>query len=379
MRAQRILLLLVALAACSQTPEAVAEHLKRGDAALAEGRLQAAIVAYGRAREIAPQDPAVQRALMRARVHAAALGPERIAPEAVEEIRYDAQLLYDTDKAQHDIYLTALGNASLKQGDLDTARLKFHEALKESPSSAIAHAALGLALAARKETAPQGKGELEQALKLKADLAPALIALGQIKLAEGDLVGASAQLEAALRQGDDYAARMALGNVRLQQQRPADAVEHFQHAVQLDPRSAEAKSALGQALLGAGKLDEAERTLRAAVQARGDTQAMAALGFALERQKKADQALAVFQQVLAQEPAAAPALFGAGVASEDLGRNEQALDFYKRLLALPEDGPQKQLVAGLHRDAQGRIAAITAATTPSASASASAKAPPRPR
>src|SRR5262249_29902460 len=148
-----------------------------------------------------------------------------------------------------------------------------------------------------------------------------------------------------------------------------------------DPRNADAKSSLGQALLSAGKPEEAERALRAASQLRADPFIATALGFALERQKKADQALAVFQAVLAQDASAAPALFGAGVASEDLGKKEEALDFYRRLAALPEDGPQKEMIAGLHKDAQSRITALSASVPPPASASASAspKAPPKPK
>jgi tetratricopeptide (TPR) repeat protein len=379
--ARSLLVAVWLLTACDKTPEAAADHLRRGDAALADGRFGAALVAYARAHEISPHDPAVQRALMRARVFTAAAGPERIGAENVEEVRYDAQLLYDTDKTHGDVYLTALGNVSFKLGDVEAAKLKFAEAIKENPSSAVAHAALGLALAARKESLGQGKGELELALKLKPDLATALVALGQIKLAEGDLGSASTHLEAALRQGGEYTIHMALGNVRIQQQRPAEAAEQFQRAAQLDPRSAEAKSSLGQALLAGGKSEEAERALRAAAQLRADAATSTALGFALERQKKADQALAVFQQVLAQDGTAAPALFGAGVASEDLGKNDQALDFYRRLAALPEDGPQKQMIAGLRKDAQARITALSAAAPPPApaSVSASAKAPPKPK
>ncbi|APR87843.1 TPR domain protein [Minicystis rosea] len=354
-------------AACAQTPELAQEHMRRGDTALAAGKYPAALAAYGHAREIAPTDPSVQRALMRVRIHLVAENAGRINADGIEDARYEAQLLLDTDKPRAPVYLTALAQVLLRLGDGDGAKLQLAEALKLDPASVLAHTALGTMLMARKETTAQAKAELEQALKTKPDHAPALIALGQLKLAEGDLVGAADRLEAALRAGEDFGVRMALGNVRSQQQRAAEALDHFQRAVQIDPKSADALSALGQALLGAGRADEAERALRAAIQIRPEPTAQTALGFALARQKKLEPALAIFTQMLALDGTAAGALFGAGMVSEDLGQKERAVGYYQRVLALPA-GRERQMLADIQRDAQARVAALTPAPSPSASA-----------
>src|SRR4051812_30395633 len=111
------------LAGCNRMPEGAAEHLRRGDAALAEGQIPRAIVAYSRARELAPNDPTVQRSLMRARVYGAASLPERTAPDTLDDVQYDAQFLLDTDKPHADVYLTALGNVFVRRGNLDAAKL----------------------------------------------------------------------------------------------------------------------------------------------------------------------------------------------------------------------------------------------------------------
>lgn len=368
------LLCLALIAACHQTPEQAADHVRRGDAALAAGRIGQAMVAYGLARELAPQDPLVQRALLRARVYMMASTPERVPPEGIEETRYAAQLLLETEKGKEAIYLTAQGNLLARQRDVEGAKAKFAEALKADPNSVVAHTAFAQVLMSSKEGLAKAKTELDVALKAKPDHQPALLALGQIKLAEGDLPAAAERLEAALAQQDDFPVRMSLGTVRVQQQKPADAVPHFQRAAQLDPKSPDALRSLGQALLSTGNADEAERALRAAAQMRADANTLIALGFALDRLKKPDQALGVFEQILAQEPGAAPALFGAGAASEGLGRNDKALAYYERLAAVKAEGNQKQMIVDLQKDAQARVTAIRAAA-PAPTGSASAGAP----
>lgn len=363
------MLLYVLLAtACTELSPGAREHLRRGDAALAEGRYTQALAAYGHARELAPNDADVQRALMRVRAHLAAESAARISPEGVEDARYEAQLLLDTDKARAPVYLTALANVLVRQGDVEGAKVKLADALKADPASALAHTALGVLLMARSETVAQAKGELELALKAKPDHAPALVALGRLELAEGNLPSAVDRLQSALRAGDDFGARMALGRARAQQQRAADAAEQFQRAADLDPRSADALSALGQALLNAGRPDDAERALRSAMQLRADATTMVTLGLSLARQKKLEPALTVFSQVLEQDHVAAGALLGAGMVSEDLGKREQALAYYERLLALQATGRERQMLLDLQREAQSRATALNA-TSPSPSAS----------
>lgn len=377
--ARGTLLAVLFSAACGQTPALAEEHIRRGDAALAEGRYAAALAAYGHARDLAPTNPGVQQALMRVRVHLVAENAGRLNPEALEDARYEAQLLLDTDKARAPVYLTALANVLYRQGDVEGAKIKLADALKIDPGSALAHTALGTILMSRKEGAAQAKAELEAALKTKPDHKAALIALGQIKLAEGDLVAAVDRLEAALRGGEDFNVRMALGSARVQQQKPAEAVEHFQRAVQLDPKSAEALSSLGQALLSTGRLDEAERALRAAIQLKPEPATQIALGFALVRQKKLEPARALFTQILAQDPGAAGALYGAGMANEELGQKEQALAHYQRLLSLSSTGRERQMLTDIQRDAQSHVTALTAAVAASASASAGAPKSPPPK
>jgi tetratricopeptide (TPR) repeat protein len=368
-------------AACQRSPELVSDHLAAGDKALADGRYTDAIVAYNHAHEVAPQDPRVQRAMMRARAFVMAASPGRIGAEALDDVSYEAAFLleHEHDKANESVYLTALGNVLARRGDFDGARVKLGEALTSDPLSPVAHAALGSLLLGRNDRRAEARAELEQALKNKPDSREALLGLGQLALADGDAGGAVTRLESALRLGDDFPVRMALGTARLQQQKLAEAAAHFQRAAQLDPKNGDALTSLGQALLAAGQLADAERALRASLQLRPDDATAVALGFTLARAKKPEQALGVFVQVLERDAGDPSALYGAGTASESLARPEQALGYYRRLLALPTDG-RGPVLADLRKEALERVATLSARPiAPSTGASASAAPPPKPR
>lgn len=365
------LALAFALAACKQGNELAEEHLRRGDLALSQGQYAQALAAYGHAREIAPSDATVQRAMMLARVHLIAESAARIGPEAVEDARYEATLLLETDKPRAHVYLTALGNILLRQGDIEGAKAKFTEALAADPTSPLAHTALGLALMARKEDAALARAQLALSLQVKPTDVRALAGLGQMELAEGDFAGATTHLLAAIKIADDFDARMALGTAHLRWQKPAEAVPHFRRAADLDPKSAAAFASLGQALLAANDAEQAERALRTSLQMRPDLETEVAYGYSLARQKKTEAALATFLRALSEDPASPTALHGAGLTSEELGRKEQAIELFRRLAALPPGGPQAPMLSDLQRSATAHLTALVTPAAPSASAGAS--------
>jgi protein O-GlcNAc transferase len=162
--------------------------------------------------------------------------------------------------------------------------------------------------------------------------------------------------------------RLSLGTARLRQGKHADAARELRRALTFDPKNVDALSALGQALLGAGQLQEAEEVLSAAMQARQDQATAIALGFTLVKLDKAERALAIFGQVLAQNARVAPALYGSGMANERLGRTQEALANYRQVLSVPAEGPQKDAVLELQKEAKGRVDALTPPPTPSGSA-----------
>jgi tetratricopeptide (TPR) repeat protein len=366
-----MVLVLPLLSGCDKSAAGVNDHLRRGDVALAEGHYALALSAYAHAHELAPTDMRVQRAQMRGRVYLMANQPARVAREALEDMTYEANLLRETEPGLEAICLTALGQIAARYGDIAGAKNKFQEAIKADGQSPLPHIALGMVALGEPDGLTTAKIEFDLALQRKPDAVGALVGLGQVKLAEGDLAGAIEKLEAVAHREDDFTIRLALGTARLRQGKHTEAARELRRAVAFDPKNPDARSALGQALLGLGQLEEAEEMLSAALQSRWDGSTAIALGFTLVKLGQAERALNVLGPVLTRDPLAAPALLASGMAHERLGHTSEALTHYRRILAIPAEGPQKSSILDLQKEARDRIQALApepAAPTSSASA-----------
>ena len=348
------------LRSTSESPE-LALHRQRGDAAFVEGRYADALIAYTRARELAPTDPGLQRALMTARLGLAAAEPGAIADGDLEPLRYEALLLLDVDPSRAALWHAALGNVLVRKGRLDDARASLEAAVRADASSPVAHTALALLLVRDPAGTTKAKAALERALEARPDYVRALLPLAQLHLADGNGQRAQELLERALRVSSDAPTHALLGEARLRQNQLDPAIAELRRAVELDARHLDAQRSLGMALVRAGRASEAERPLRAAAQNGTDLAVLLALATSLTAQRKHEQALAVYTQVLAADSLAAAALLGAGKALEELGRPKDALGHYLRLLQLRSTGaaPNAELEA-LQAAARPRVAALQA-------------------
>lgn len=202
-----------------------------------------------------------------------------------------------------------LGLARLQQGDYEAAKASFKRA--KALNRSFAGCSIGLARAYLAETPPRAAfalAELEEAEALAGRTAEIETLWGDAHLAEGDLDKAQERYEEALKLGADRAAiALKLAVVAREQHDPARArerlrecIEHtadarllakaYQHlgelaeldedfaaaaeqfakAVETDPEAWTARLSLGLCLFRAGKLDEAETHLAAAVAHYGD-------------------------------------------------------------------------------------------------------------
>jgi len=150
------------------------------------------------------------------------------------------------------------------------ARAEAERAVALDPKLAAGHAALGFELGLSEWKWAEAERELRRAVALDADSAEAHVALAVAALVPtGRLAEASAEYARALElDPHSYLANVGAAFALLAQQRYAEAIPRYQHAVELNPSHADTEWDLGMAYAFAGRKQEAMRQFRLAGQIR---------------------------------------------------------------------------------------------------------------
>lgn len=217
--------------------------------------------------------------------------------------------------AAYQSYLTALGYIQRydKAGNLDLAILSLNDAVKTDPAFAVGYAELGEAyrlkysLTKDPQWTDEAAANCGKAVQLNDHLPAAYVTLGRIHDVSGqhDL-----------------------------------AVQEFQHALQLDPRGADALIGMARAYENAGRISDAEATYKKAAALRPDYWGgWNDLGvFYLRRQRYAD-ALSQFQRVLQLTPDNAPAYNNLGTAYQFLDKPADAERAFEKSISIAPNYP----------------------------------------
>jgi tetratricopeptide (TPR) repeat protein len=299
-----------------------------GDLAAAEEQLAAAAKLASDSQDIAVALAEVRRRRGEAKLAAQGLADYvRDHPGAV-----DARTLYVA--------------ALRESGQIDKAIAEAREVLVRKPADATALAELALSHLA--------KGEKEaaallakQALDASANSAVAHRATGLLDLANGDDAEAFAEFrKAAQADPHDTTSRLNMGVVLLRAGAYAKAAQQYREILKVSPDDVEAQIGLAAAL-------------------RGDSDA--------QHQQKIDEARAILEKVLANDPHNTSALFNLGVLYQDfLKKPADAAPLFKRFLAeAPSDHPQRP-------EAERYLSAAAANAPPATSAPKTPPAPPSP-
>src|SRR3989454_1665548 len=132
-----------------------------------------------------------------------------------------------------------------------------------------------------------------------------------------------------------------LGVARAGERKLAEAVEHYQRALQIRPEHAGAHYNLGNALARQGKLTEAIEHYQQAVHLKPDhADAHNNLGNALARQGKLTEAIEHYQQVVHLKPDHADAHNNLGNALAQQGKLTEAIEHYQQALHLKPDSAE---------------------------------------
>ncbi|MEO6815308.1 MAG: tetratricopeptide repeat protein [Edaphobacter sp.] len=228
------------------------------------------------------------------------------------------QPLAQTDNAPLD-----QAKRSLQAGDLTKANSTLRSYLAEHINSAEAHFLLGRTLFLQ-----QKPGEsLEQYTAGARSQRPSpddlkIVSFDYILL--GDYTDADKWLSAVVAETpQDAHAWYLLGRAKYNENRFADAIESFAHALRLKPRDVKSENNLGLSYEGLNRIDDARKSYELAIQWQQDAavksgQPSLNLGILLTEQGHPDKALPYLQQAATLEPANPKA-------HEQLGRAYQTL------------------------------------------------------
>ena len=210
--------------------------------------------------------------------------------------------------------LVQSGTQLARQGDLAQAILRFQEALRLNPASAVAH-----------------------------------MELGTIYGRNNDLLKAVDHLQSAVRVDGDRLpdAHLNLGVALRRMGRPDEAIRSLQRALEIDARLAPAHVHLALIRASQGELNEAARHFRAAIQLEpADVQNRVNLAIALLKLQQPEEALRELEQTLEIQPDLLIALKYRCEILAKLGRVAEAIEILQQAVdRRPQDAPLRMLLA----------------------------------
>ena len=189
---------------------------------------------------------------------------------------------------------------------------------------------------------------LQQAAQLLPTNAQAWNHLGLAYHGNGQLLPAIRAYRQALTLDNSLsAARFNLGCAYLDHNEPAPAIEQLTSFTYVQPNVPDGWIKLGTAQFRTNRLETAERSFHVALDLQtNNCEALNGLGLIQFQRRRYAEAAAFFDRALSRNPKYAPALLNAAVAAQQLSSKQNALQLYRRYLALkPPDAARIETVA----------------------------------
>lgn len=234
--------------------------------------------------------------------------------------------------------LNQIGDVLMRHGEYDAAESAYQRAIDapQAPTNELAasYHGLGQLLLLRGNIDDAEEAE-QRALDIRNQNYPeALVGLGEVALARGDLVTAKQRFEAAQQQNPQLAsAAIGLGRVPAAENNWGAALEYFRDAVARDPASPEAHLWLGEALIRTNQLPEATAAYSDAIRL-NDDYAPAYFGLAQVQlaEDTPELALDTVNDALDRRANYAEAYLLKGKIQERLGQPSDAVEAYSKAI-----------------------------------------------
>lgn len=258
------------------------------------GRLEAAIETFEDALRISPDTPELHNNLGNAQRRFGDL------TKAIDSFHRALKV----NPSYIDAYYN-IGSAYLDCGDPTSAIFHFEHALRLNPNYVEAHNNMGNALQ-RLDKTDAALRSYQRAIELQPTFFAAYNNIGNIEKRMGNLKSALVSYKSALAIDETYVqGYINLGNVLKEMGDTDSALENYRHALALNPNCADAYLSIGNALLYKGE--------------------------------RSNEAVKYYRKALLLKPGYSEAYNNMGIAQEEIGNIDLAVDCYQRALELNPD------------------------------------------
>jgi len=202
----------------------------------------------------------------------------------------------------------SLGSVFFQRGYYDQAEMSFQRALDNDPSSAEALYGLG-SVYLQQEKSAEARETFERVVNLRSSYSDTLPSawnnLGLLATREGHTAEAVEHFQKALQLSPDYLIALEnLGNAYRQLKQWEDARQTLEHAVAVGPEDPEANYSLGMVFAQLNDINRAHEYLQRALKFRADyPEALNNLGILYLRTQRRDEAVASFKECIRVAPA----------------------------------------------------------------------------
>lgn len=247
----------------------------------------------------------------------------------------------DAHKMLGRIYLRQLGeaqnavsSASPSGNTLDLAITEFEKIVALQPKSVDDHMVLGQLYTVKHEP-----GKAEEQFKIAQNLEPeseeVVLNLARLYAESGDIAHAAKVIEAVPESNRTSKMEFALGAAYDQLKQPKDAIAAYKRAADMEPGDVHTLSALAQALLSDGQLDEALKVYRNLAQVNpDDIDTLIRISEIQRRQGKYEDALTTIKKAIRKDPDSLEAGYNEGLLLDVLGRYDDAAKEFEHMVDL---------------------------------------------
>ncbi len=351
-----LLAAMFAVSGCTNAEKAKAEHLRKGEAFLAESRFQEASIEFRNAIQIDDKLAAAHWGLARAYE-----GMRRVQ-ELVDELKKTVELDPNNLEAR-----VKLGNLYLRgsQGRAEyigEAERLAKEILQKDPNHIEGHILMGSVLFAQNDR-DKAFAELNRAIELDPKRVESYLSLARFYTVTDEQGKAEETFKRAISVNESSAlARTEYGKFLMEANRMQDAETELRRAVELEPTNRNSHSVLAGFYFLNKQLDKAEAAYKVLADLdkdQPDSQAVLADFYASIR--RFDDAVRIYQEILAKSPDYKQGRYRLGEIMLARGDNEGAKTQIEELLKRDQSDRQALLLRARMRMSSGQTAELKAA------------------